>query len=269
MKMIYPPRDNKRRAQRRLMHMGILIVVAIIIILISIFTPQIFSPFVQVTGVPLISTRAAATESLGDWFDVLHSKRSLVIENRDLREQLLSLQASNLEKSLLQQENTELQKMLGRTEDKHKVVVGRIISKPGFSPYDTMIIDAGSEDKVVVGDRVVAQNSTIIGEITSVNSHSSRAILYSAPSQKIQVLIGDQALETTAEGKGAGNFEVKLPRNANVKEGDVVVLAAHPTFIFGSVTSINVSDTDSFEQVLFRSAIDVAETKYVTIEAIP
>ncbi|MES2436827.1 MAG: rod shape-determining protein MreC [Patescibacteria group bacterium] len=264
--MIYQPRDTKRRSQKRAVSVLIIFAIAAIVGLINWLSPQLFMPATHAAGVPIMYSQAAVENATDTIWGVLKSKRTLLEHNRSLREQLALMEATVLEKNILTEENESLRKLLGRENASTTSIVARIISKPGFSPYDTIIIDAGDQEGVVVGDTVVVNGSVLVGKVATTAAHSSNVVLYSSPEQKVQVLIGPQAVETTAFGKGGGNFEVKLPRNASIKEGDSVVMAEHPEYIFGAITSIQISDADSFEKVLFRSAIDVTETKFVTVE---
>ncbi len=200
-------------------------------------------------------------------FVAITPKQNLVAEIDNLKQQLATEDAVRVERDFYKQENQELQNILGRmgtsTENK---VLARIISKPAFSPYDTLIIDQGEKDGIKVGDLVLLDDTVVLGEIGVVFAHNANVILYSSSDQKVEVLIGEQAIESVATGKGGGNFELKLPRNTNVKEGDVVTLAKTPTKLFGQISVIKTNPEDTFEHVLFTSLVNIAEIKFVIVE---
>jgi cell shape-determining protein MreC len=262
--MIYQ-RDNKRYKQKRLRSILIPGFLLVLIIVLNFFTPHLFSPLVHALEVPASVTRGGIGGYIGSLWGTFTSKRNLVIQNRLLREQVALLTAQRLERDALQIENTTLKNLLGKATTTEQEVVARILSKPGFSPYDTIIIDAGIQEGVKVGDLVLADRSVILGEVEQVYGTTATVILYSSSDRKTNVLIGEHALETEAVGKGGGNFEVELPRNTDIKVDDLVHLAAFPDKLFGAITIINISDADSFERILFRSAVDINHISHVTV----
>ncbi len=264
--MIYQERDNKRKRNRKAKTFFILFSLVGVTLLLNFFAPNFFSPIVHAVGVPAGESRGFLTTHFGNIISLFQSKRNLVLQNRELREKQQLFIALETEKARLHQENESLKTLLGNKAVTPEEIVAYIVSKPGFSPYDTFIIDVGEKDGVKAGDLVLADRSIVIGEVESVLPGSSKVISYSSSGHKTEIFIGEKSIQTIAEGKGGGNFEVKLPRNAEVKEGDFVMLAKYPDRLFGTITSIKVSDSDTFERILFRGAIDINQLKFVTVE---
>ncbi len=263
--MIYPQRDNKRKRKARWVIFGTLGFLLVIVLILNFFAPHAFTPLAQGVGKPLALSRNFVAGAFSGIFADIQTKRSLYNENKGLKEKLALMDAVIVERNALSDETTALKALIGRGEIPPTTVVAKILSKPGYSPYDTIIVDMGTKNGVAVGDIIVADQSVILGEVSAVFAHTATVVLYSTAEYKTNVFIGPKNLETTAVGKGGGTFEVRLPRNADVSEGDTVTLAAAPDKVFGSVTSINASSADSFERVLFRNAVDVALLRFVTI----
>ncbi|MDQ3076833.1 MAG: rod shape-determining protein MreC [bacterium] len=264
--MIYQERDNKRKKNRKIRTILIVFLLISITFLLNFFAPHFLSPMVHAVGVPAGESRGFFAEHVRNIINLLQSKRSLVMQNRELREKQQLFSALEAEKTRLHLENISLKSQLGRKEVLAHEIIAYIVSKPGFSPYDTLIIDVGEKDGVKAGDLVVADRSIIIGEIESVLPGSSKVISYSSSGYKTDIFIGEKSIQTIAEGKGGGNFEVKLPRNADVKEGDTVMLSKYPDKLFGTITSIKISDSDTFERILFRGIVDINQLQFVTVE---
>jgi cell shape-determining protein MreC len=264
--MIYPPRDSIRRRKKRWMITSILLGFLVIVVILNFFAPQIISPLTHAAGLPVLRTRIMAIGGASELIDVLHSKRTLLQENRELRQKMLLMSALEIERNALKSENEQIKAMLGRSTSTIPVILAQILSKPGYSPYDTLILDVGEQDGVKVGDLVLVENTLVVGEIMTVQGHSSNALLYSSPEHKTEVFIGQRAVQATAVGKGGGNFEVRVPRNTEFQKGDEVRLSHFPDIVFGSVTDINGATADTFERVLFRSLIDVSDVRFVTIK---
>jgi len=140
-----------------------------------------------------------------------------------------------------------------------------VLLKPTLSPYDTLVLDRGTQDGVAVNDVVFAASSTPIGFISSVTPGTSLATLYSAPGQKTSVLVGVKALAKQAVGLGGGNFQVTLPANAPVAVGDPVSLPFSSTNIFALITAIDAKATDATEAVRFVSPVSIADIRYVLV----
>jgi len=64
---------------------------------------------------------------------------------------------------------------------------------------------------------------------------------------------------------GGGNFEVKLPRGVDIREGDVISFPAINTQIVGVVEKIKVKAADPFQTILFKSPVNIYELRFVEI----
>jgi rod shape-determining protein MreC len=264
--MIYPPRDNIRRVKRRKRSMIILVGLLVVVILTNIFIPRFFSSFIHTTGLPLLYSRLAATSFMSDLGLTLQSKRTLIEENKALEQKMIVFEAIQAKEQALQKENESLRALMGKASTTPTSILAQILSKPGYSPYDTLIIDAGQKDGVIVGDIVLVDNTLVIGEVVAVTQHTANVLLYSTPEHKTDVFLGSQYIQATAVGKGGGNFEIRVPRNTEIIQGDEVRLAKFPDIVFGSITEVNGTAADTFERVLFRSLIDIAHVRFVTIQ---
>jgi len=192
-------------------------------------------------------------------------KQSLIDEKVGLEQKLFL--AGNLiaENEILQKENETLKDLLGRKEIKQKTILGVILVKPPQTPYDSIILDIGSDDNVKVGDKVVASTNIYIGEITEVYKSSSKVVLYSSPGQKLSVVLGENSVSAEAVGMGGGNFNINLPKEVEVKEGDVIVIPSITANVFGIVEKVNSQSKDSFQTVLFKSPVNINELNFVEI----
>ena len=196
--------------------------------------------------------------------DLLRSKRSLAEENAALRQKNAEQENLAVVNKALHKENLDLKSLLGRTESQNRILAS-VLSKPNTSPYDTLIIDVGTNNGVHVGDRVVALGDFIIGFVSNVYTTTAQVTFYSSPGQKTQVLIGDAGIGATAEGRGGNNFAAELPRDANVAKGDIVILASFDTQVFAVVESVLSNSTDAFETVLFKNPVNIFTIDWVQV----
>jgi cell shape-determining protein MreC len=263
--MIYPQRDNRRKRRKVLVTTSVLGIVVACIVLLSASNPNFFTPFLHAAGKPIFEARGGVLGSVNNFWQFLHSKTVLVAENNELKEKVALSDAIALERDYYKYTNAHLLSKMGRKNNEAETTIARIISKPGFSPYDTMIIDVGTEEGVHVHDAVQADDAVLLGEIQEAYSHTSLVVLYSSPGKETPVLIGEKAIQAVALGKGGGNFEIKLPRNTEVQAEDMVALASSSVALFGKIKLVQTSPTDTFERALFTNAVDVHKIGFVMV----
>lgn len=264
--MIYPQRDNLRRRRKIRTTVGIVGFVFVFIIALNIWKPNLLSPAVQAIGKPILEAQGGFLGSIGNTWRFLHSKAALVQENNDLKNKIALFNAVVTERDYYKYQNSEIAKIVNRIKSDKQKTFAQIISKPGFSPYDTIIIDAGLDQGLQEGDKVFASDDIILGQIADAYAHTSTVVLYSTAEKETPVLIGSTTIQAVAFGKGGGNFEIKLPRNTGVTVGDSVVMASTTDKIFGTIQYMNTSATDSFERALFKSPVDISSLSFVSIQ---
>ncbi len=216
-------------------------------------------------GSPLWSLKNSIVTFFSDNIAVLNSKTDLLKENSLLKEQILTNNKEQALFDLLKKENEDLKNILSRTKMSQKVLLGAVLIKPFLSPYDTLIIDVGSYDGVALGNKVMVDGNTFIGYVSEVYDNTSKVVLYSSPGEKVKVLIGNNNVEKEAIGMGGGNFQVEIPREIGVKEGDIITIPSISANVFGVVEKIEFKESDSFQNILFKNPVNIAELKWVEV----
>ena len=123
----------------------------------------------------ILSFSTSVINAAGISFDsATMSKEELFNERYALKNQVANLEAQLATLSALKDENEKLQEMLGRKSEKLELVLGNIIAKPNQSPYDTIVIDAGSNNGIINGARVLARGDIAIGTIVEVSTNISK-----------------------------------------------------------------------------------------------
>ncbi len=196
--------------------------------------------------------------------EVFTSKKDLIGQNEMLKNKLQESQIELMQASLLEKENEALKEIFLRSTGENNVVA-TILSKPNHSPYGTLVIDIGSKDGVKAEDLVFALGNVVIGEIESVDTYSSKVILYSSPGYISQVTLGTTGRYFNAKGRGAGDFEIAFPRELPVEVGEIFLYPSINNYIVGIVENVLFDPRDSYKKVLFRSAANIQELKWVTV----
>ena len=210
---------------------------------------------------------------LGNLNAYFSSKRSLYQENENLKRELSMREAELINHEILVRENENLKEIFSRAPTGKKFLLAAIISKPNQSPYDTLLIDVGETNGARVGDMVYALGNIPIGRIDSTTPRTAKAILFSSPREKTQVIIpaslgqnapSDVFWELT--GRGGGNFEMTLPRDFILEKENTAVLPGIRPYAVAIVETILSDPRDPWQIALFRSPVNIQALKFVEVE---
>ncbi len=192
-----------------------------------------------------------------------HTISTLSHENQELREKVALLAAENVDRQLLKAENIKLKEGYGRTTNE-EVLYSVVLNKSPFSPFDTFILDTGTNQGVSVGDTVIVGN-VAVGTIVDTGASYSKAELFSSPGKTFEGTLGSHGIKIQATGEGGGIFRAMLPIGTAVAEGDDLILPALSPKVFGTVEKVEELPTEGFKQILFSLPINPAEVSSVGI----
>lgn len=195
----------------------------------------------------------------------LSSKKGLYKQNVLLKEELEKTQVKLALVDELESENETLKSILGRVDHDSTIVLSAILSKPNNTPYDTLIIDRGSEDGISSDDLVFVKGDVLIGEIESVSKKTSKVIMFSTPGNISQVVYADTGRYFNAKGLGGGTFEVDVTRDVEVSEGDLFFYPGLDNNPIGVVRKIDFDPRDPFKKVLMKSPINIQDERWVEV----
>lgn len=262
--MTYLKRSNKSNNKSRALAFFI-ISLLILVTAIQFSFPTFWSGVFY----PITSFMWKGQSSIGGWFgtmaDIAGSKYALVKENERLTQELASRDVSVLLLDSVQKENTDLKQFLGRTSQ-YKDVLGVVLVRSPQTPYDTLILDVGTNDGVSVGDKVYAEGNALVGDVSEVYSNTSKISLFSTPGREVSVLIGSSTIAAQALGKGSGNFTARLPVESGVKEGDSVLLPQLRSHVFAIVEKVEPDSTNSIATLFFKMPVNIDELRFVEVE---
>ncbi len=141
--------------------------------------------------------------------------------------------------------------------------VAHVVSRPPQTHYDTLLIDAGSADGVLVDD-VVSAGGVLMGVVTSVSAHAAVVELYSSPGHELDARIGDSDAIVVVRGVGGGSFEASVPDSIVVVPGDVVI-DAKSGYTFGSVAKVTKREIDTSATLNIVLATSVSSLTFVSL----
>lgn len=192
-------------------------------------------------------------------------KRTLIKENEKLRSEVDVLSTRLLDYQIIKDENNDLKQFIGGFENIESFKVGRVVSRPPVTFYDTVLLDIGEDDGVFVGASVYINNNIIIGNVLEVYKNTSLVSLYTSPKTETKGILIPSNTEITLIGRGGGSYEANIPRDLTIEEGSIVTFPGKENDILAIALS-NISDPrDSLNTVLFRSPVNYNNIRFVGI----
>lgn len=242
---------------------GIIIAIFVLINVLHIpflgtLVHSVAKPFTKITSVITTPFRFAHTNFL--------NKQSLQQENQELRDKISELETRELSYVALEDSYKTLLEEFNRSERQTDDVVATVLYRPPYSPYDTLIIDAGRG--IVEEGELVLSSGIPLGYVRDVHAFTSVVELLSMPGRQTSVFISTTT-EATLVGEGGGQFSALLPKNVEIEEGDIITLANNPTQAIASIERVLASDADSFQKIYTRLPFNISTLRFVTVSSVP
>jgi len=169
----------------------------------------------------------------------------------------------------LESENEELKTFLnsqdGVNTKRPKGSIFAVTQRPPLSPYDALTISGGSANGIQVGDLAFAGQDIVAGTVTAVFKNSSIVTLYSSSGQQQEVYVGTSSNSVISEGRGGGNFFIKVPSETKISVGDPVIWPSMQNVLIGRVDKVDSTPGDAFVYILFKSLVPISNIRYVEI----
>jgi len=171
--------------------------------------------------------------------------------------------AALADRDALYAENLDLKKRLGR-EVRAARVLASVLLRPPMTPYDTLMIDAGSAEGVATGDVVSAGGTALIGAVSEVYARSARVALFSAPGESYDALLRG-AIPVKVEGQGGGSMQARVPSGTAVAAGDAVVLPGIAGGMTATVSHVERAESESFVTLYMQLPANIFTLRYVEV----
>lgn len=246
-------------------------VVPVLIATILIFTkteaPLFATNAVHVIAKPLWEARATAVQTAGSFFSFFSDTRTLVDQNKALKEEIIRLSRETFSTRSLAHENERLLTLLGRMETNPERHPASVLHGNTFSPYDTFFIDQGTKEGVRENMLVLTPENIAVGSVTTVLDHTAIVTRFSASGFSNDVLLGaTSTVHANLQGIGSGTMVITVPRDIETTIGDIVTLPSFKTYTIGTVVSIEVAPEDAFKLLFITSPVNMYELRYVLID---
>jgi cell shape-determining protein MreC len=256
MKTIFRPNIKFRKKKRKFILSGALVALILIILIFPAFSFRFIGRSALYVLSPFLKTKTELDKWWGGVKADFAEKKALQEDNDALREKIMELEVKISLDEAVSKENEMLRTAFSAGE-RNKFLLAFVISRPPFTPYDTIIIDSGSANGVKEGMQVSAFGNVLIGYVTDVFDNMSKIKLSSSFGEETNVFLESLWVPAIAVGKGGENFEITLPRAINVNIGERILTLGRQPMLVGIVERIERQETDPFQKILFRLPINL------------
>jgi len=241
----------------------IVILVSLALIILGYFMRARLSGITVPTFAAASLSHTGALGFLGSFSAYFRGLEQLQSENTELKGKLSASEILVLDRNTLYEENIALKEKYGRDASVN-MVLASVLMRPGQTPYDTLVIDIGTNKGISVGDRVTAGGSLLLGKVEEVWSKGSLVRLYSSPGVSISgFLRGTIPIEV--KGQGGGSLRAEVPYDAKAVEGDTVSLPSIEPNIAFVVDYVEPGRGDSAAAAYLRLPVSPFELKFVEV----
>jgi rod shape-determining protein MreC len=212
----------------------------------------------------IFSPVAGVLSDIGDLQEIRDQNRALRLENEQLRNQLVQLEADK-------ERIAQLEAALGIADARpdEQLVFANVVNRQATPFTETISIDRGSGDGMRVGMIVLSAQGTLIGSVTEV--FRDRSFVRTIRDSRSRV--ASQVIETGVEGvvSGTANRELRLQlAQGAVTVGETVVTSALsgrflPNIPIGKVTAVSGSPQDLSPTVTIDPSVRIADVSTVIV----
>lgn len=257
---------NSRRTSQSKYYVQLTVVTALAL-LVLFFLPRVVYLAAATVMLPVNATKTWFLESSASLPQFLRDRAALLSDLESLKQQVAAQGGDQFTVQMLAKENAELRELMGDNGD-DRILAG-IIGRPNTLPYDMLMLDQGSVDGVVAGAPVYIGKRTVIGFVQSVSERTSLVTLITSPSFKSTVYVLGPDIYTSATGIGGGQLRVGVPQGFVVKEGDLVILPAVTSGVYGAVTYVEDVPSQPEQYAYVSPKIPLSSLRLVAVGVTP
>lgn len=207
------------------------LIVATGLMLVSVTRPQAIDGLrmmISDAASPVLSTASKPFLATAEFVGGVSGISELRAENAQLKAENERLRGWYQKALMLQSENQSLQDLLNlKVAGDPRFITTRVIADSGNAYVDSILVAAGSKDRVQEGQAVISGEG-MIGRVISVGQNSARVLLITDYNSRIPVLIEGSRQKAVLAGNNDPYPTLKyLPPDGEIEEGMRIVTSGH------------------------------------------
>jgi len=262
----------KNLSLKRIIYLG-----AVIVLLIFLHYTKILSPVesvAQKTLNPFFSVFYNLSSRLRVAYGGRANEKDRLAMIDDLTASVNRLTAENAKLRIFEEENKTLRQQLNFVaKEKKRYQMANVISRgDGVSSGQTITLDRGEKDGIVIGLPVVTGEGFIAGKIIETKEHLSQACLINGGRCQLAATVQNDD-KTIGLARGELGLTVKMefiPQNEKLKVGDIVVTSGleeniERGLIIGQVRQVNKENNELWQNASIEPLIDLNDLSVVSV----
>lgn len=235
---------------------------AVLALLVRLIAPNFFWTITT----PLFRASDAVSSGVHGFLSSFGNAVALTEQNEKLIAENAALASEN---QALIEKNASLTTLLGVSSAAKNIsgVLAGVVARPPASPYDTLVVAAGSKQGVVLGMEAFGESGIPIGFVSSVLDDFSRVTLFSAPGVTTNGWVGKADVPVSLSGAGGGALSASIARAANITQGDIVYVPGPGQLPIGNVARIDSDPLSPGVTLRIQLASNPFSLSWVTLRA--
>ena len=205
-----------------------------------------------------LNTFKNSGDNINNIFYVYRNNKNLIIENENLKSQLI-------EQKFIRKENIELRNLLNvKKENSYSFVTAKILSQSNFSFSHSMILSVGLDNNISINSPVIYKNQ-LVGYISDVGNKSSRVTLITDINSKIPVLVLDKNIKFIMSGDNNNYLKLLNFGNTNLLENGDEVYTSGDGGMYPKGLMVGKVVKGSENQLVIEPSLTIAKLDYLQI----
>ena len=205
-----------------------------------------------------LNTFKNSGDNINNIFYVYRNNKNLIIENENLKSQLI-------EQKFIRKENIELRNLLNvKKENSYSFVTAKILSQSNFSFSHSMILSVGLDNNISINSPVIYKNQ-LVGYISDVGNKSSRVRLITDINSKIPVLVLDKNIKFIMSGDNNNYLKLLNFGNINLLENGDEVYTSGDGGMYPKGLMVGKVIKKSKNQLVIEPSLTIGKLDYLQI----
>lgn len=215
----------------------------------------------------------SVSTGINNFYSSFTGGKDLAEENKKLAEEINQLTIQNAQlKTQLQEQGEFLVQNNFLAENSLEAITAKVIGKNPEPNLQSIIINKGSKDGLIVGLSLITDDGLMVGKISKVKRNSAEAILINDSRSRIAAMVQN---EFNSQGVVVGEHGLSLkmeliPQNELIQEEDVVVTSGlEPTIprglVIGKITRITSESNSFFQTAWVQPLVRIENLTVVSI----
>ena len=228
--------------------------VAIFLLFLRLLAPNLFWKMFT----PVFRISYALEKASHAIFISFSDTAKLALRNEELASENLAL--ANENQALVQ----KMKSISGLSTDARGIIAG-VVARPPESPYDTLVLSAGSNDGVILGMEAFGEGGVPLGVVSTVFASFSRVTLFSAPDVTINGWVGENNLPLIIKGTGGGTMTASIARSSNIVVGDTVFAPGPGMLPLGSIVRVDNETTSPSVTLRIMPSVNLFSIAWISL----